>query len=531
MDEERTKEALSRRVFLKRAAGSVAATALLAACGGNAPTGDTTAPTTAAGGAATAAPTTAAPTTAAGDAATAAPTTAAGGEPTATTAAAMAEPTATTAAAAGAAATATVDPSLPTPEPTVGVSELGSGASQLVFWHGLGGADLKTLNQMLKSYADSKPDIALRAEQYDWGVFYQKVPTATAAGSPPDLAIMHEWGILQFAKQGLLQPMDDIMYNTGLVPKNDFNEVLLKAITVDGKIMAVPFDNHGWGLYYNTKLISDAGLNPDQLPKNGAEFLEWANKLTVDEAGKHPTDADFNPDKVKVWAIHNSWQRFTMPSTFWQFGGGIISEDGKKSLLNDPKTVAAVQYWHDLMYKYHVCPPAVPGTPGGGDLYKTNSLAFWWDGSWSLNFFKDNPDAEKITKAGRLNSLAPDGKQSAKIASHMLVIPVGVSPERVERAKDMIKWMSDNGKTWATSGQVPARLSVQQSPDVQGIWSVKAFAEEFKAIGRPDVTHPAATEIQTTWEAAVSAALANTTPVQQALDEGNQALQAILDRG
>jgi ABC-type glycerol-3-phosphate transport system substrate-binding protein len=509
MDEERTKQSLSRRLFLKRAAGSVAATALLAACGGTAET-----------------PTGAEPTAAAGTE----PTAATGAEPTAATGA---EPTAATGAepTAAPAAEPTLDPSLPTPEPTVAVSELGTGSSPVIFWHGLGGADLATLNQMLKSYADSKPEIALRAEQYDWGVFYQKVPTSAVAGTPPDLAIMHEWGILQFARQGLLQPMDDIMYNTGLVNKDDFNKTLMDAITVDGKIMAVPFDNHGWGLFYNTQLITDAGLDPNNLPKNGAEFLEWANKLTVDEAGKHPNEEGFNPDQVKVWAIHNSWQRFTMPSTFWQFGGGIISDDGKTALLNSPGTVAAVQYWHDLMYKHYVCPPAVPGTPSGGDLYKTNSLAFWWDGSWSLNFFRDNPDAEKVTKAGSLNSLAPDGKQSAKIASHMLVIPVGITDDRLERAKDMIKWMSDNGKTWAQSGQVPARLSVQEDPEVQAIWSVKAFAEEFKTIGRPDVAHAAATEIQTTWEAAVSAALANTTPVQQALDEGNAALQAILDRG
>jgi hypothetical protein len=79
------------------------------------------------------------------------------------------------------------------------------------------------------------------------------------------------------------------------------------------------------------------------------------------------------------------------------------------------------------MYKHFVCPPAVPGAVGGGDLMKTNSLAFWWDGSWSLNFFKDNPDVAAVTNATRLNSLAPDGKQVAKMASHMLVVPVGVA--------------------------------------------------------------------------------------------------------
>ena len=500
MNDNQPDPKLTRREFL-RASSLAAGAAILAACGSS--TGSTPAPTAAG---AAAAP------TAAG--ATAAPT--AAGAATAPTAAADA-------------AAPTVVPQA-TPEPTVVVSELGSGSEQMVFWHGLGGADLKTLNVMLDSYAKSEPKIKLRAEQYDWNVFYQKLPTSVVANTPPDLAIMHEWAIKQFVAQGLLQPMDEIIYDTNIVPKSDFNPGLINTITVDGKTMAVPFDNHGWGLFYNTKLISDAGLNPDKLPANGAEFVDWANKLTVDEAGKHPTEDGFNADKVKVWAIHSSWQRFTMPSTIWQFGGGIISEDGKKAMLDTPETIAAIQYWYDLMYKYRVCPPAIPGTPGGGDLYKTNSLAFWWDGSWSLNFFKDNPELEPITRAGSLNSLAPDGKKSAKIASHMMVIPVGVKPDGIERAKKMIKWMSDNGKTWATSGQVPARLSVQQDPAVQGIWSVKAFAQEFKEIGRTDVPHVAITEIVTAWEAAVSAALAKTTPVADALKEGNAQVQAILDR-
>jgi ABC-type glycerol-3-phosphate transport system substrate-binding protein len=182
------------------------------------------------------------------------------------------------------------------------------------------------------------------------------------------------------------------------------------------------------------------------------------------------------------------------------------------------------------MYKHHVAPPAVPNGTAGNDLMKTNSLAFEWDGSWNLNFFKDNPDLAANVKAARLNSLAPDGKQVAKIASHMLVVPTGVQGDALARAKDLIKWLSDNGKTWANSGQVPARLTVQQDPAVQEIWSVKAMAEEFKSVGKTDVPHVAASEIQTTWEQAVSGALANTTPVKEALTQGSKALQAILDR-
>jgi ABC-type glycerol-3-phosphate transport system substrate-binding protein len=491
---------VGRRHALKAIAFG-AAGVTLAACGGSAATP------------------TAAPAAPAADAPTAAPAAPAAEAPTAAPAEAPAEATAAPAA------------GEPTPEPTPAVADIGAGSKSVVFWHGLGGADGATMQEMLKSYASSKGDTTVRSETYDWGVFYQKLPTSVVAKSPPNMAIMHDWAIKQFAAQGILQPADDIFFSTGLVPKDDFNPGLIETITVDGKTMAVPFDNHGWGLYYNTKLIKDAGLDPENLPKNGDEFIQWALKLTVDESGKHPDESGFNPDKVKVWAIHNTWQKFTMPSTMWQYGGGIISDDGKKSMFDSEATIAAFQYWYDLMYKHFVCPPAVPGAIGGGDLMKTNSLAFWWDGSWSLNFFKDNPDVAAVTKATRLNSLAPDGKQVAKMASHMLVVPVGVEGDQLELAKDLIKWLSDNGKTWANSGQVPARLSVQKDPDVQNIWSVKAFAEEFTSIGKTDVAHQSATEIVTTWEAAASGVLAKVMPIKDGLAEASKAIQAILDRG
>jgi len=419
----------------------------------------------------------------------------------------------------------------PTPEPTVAIGEYGKADKPTVVWHGLGGADGATFAKMLEQYAKETEGVAVRSETYDWNVFFQKFPTAVAAGTPPDWAIFHAAEVPQMASQSLMQPVDDIFFTTGDLPKDDFGKAIMDVITIEGKTMAVPFDNHGWLQYVNTKVIKDAGLDPMKLPTNGAEFVDFALKVTTDEAGKHPTDSGFNPDKIKVWAIHQSWPRFTIPSTLWQFGGGTISADQKKSLLDDEKSIAAVQYWHDLMYKHKVVPPQVPGQLGSYDLYKTNSLAIMWDGTWSLNFFKDNPDILPPTSyASGLLSLAPDGTQAGKIDSHIMCIPAGVKDDGIERAKKLIKWLSDNGKTWATSGQIPARLSVQQSPEVQAIWSVKAAAEAFNKIGHTEVPHKAFIEIQTAWETAVSAALTNTTPVEQALKDGAKQIQESLDR-
>jgi multiple sugar transport system substrate-binding protein len=278
-------------------------------------------------------------------------------------------------------------------------------------------------------------------------------------------------------------------------------------------------------------LIADAGLDPNNLPKNGAEFLDWAQKLTTDKNGKHPTEAGFDKDNVQVWAMEYTWPRFTIPSTLWQFGASVVSADGKKATLDSPQAIAAVQYWHDLMYKYYVAPPAVPGKMWAGDLYKVNRLVFMWEGTWTQGFMLDNPDVAAITKTAFINSLAPDGKQAVKFDAHIMSIPTGVDDAGQKAARVLIAWLAKNGAAWSESGQVPAMFKVQEDPVVLARPSVAMAANQFKAIGRTDTSSKLFIEIQTAWETAVGNALASSTAdVAAELKKGNAVIQAILDR-
>jgi ABC-type glycerol-3-phosphate transport system substrate-binding protein len=332
------------------------------------------------------------------------------------------------------------------------------------------------------------------------------------------------------AAEGLMQPMEDF-FETGSIGKDQFNEVLINGITVDGNTMAVPFDNHGWLLWVNTKVIEDAGLNPNTLPANGAEFIDWALKVTTDVNGKHPTDDGFDPDNVQVYATYWTWPRFTVPTTLWQFGGAVVSEDLKTATLDSAESMAAIQYLHDLMYKHNVMNRYQPGTPYGGEPYENNQIALWWEGTWTGGYMRDRPEVAALTRPEFINSYAPDGHQAVKFDSHIFSIPTGANPDGRDKTYAMIKYLVENGAYWANSGQVPALKSVQALPEVQAIPSVAKAAEQFNAIGRTDTAHKAFIEIQTAWETAVGNALA--TPdadIARALADGSTAIQAILDR-
>ena len=153
------------------------------------------------------------------------------------------------------------------------------------------------------------------------------------------MVIFHAAEVQQMASQGLMTPLEDIMYADGTIKKSDYNPSLIDQITVDGQTMAVPFDNHGWMLWYDKKILADAGYptDPESLPKNGAEFLEWAQKITTDVNGKHPLDAGFDKDNVQIWAHSFTWPNYTQPTTLWQFGGGVLSPDNKTVILDTPE--------------------------------------------------------------------------------------------------------------------------------------------------------------------------------------------------
>ena len=73
-----------------------------------------------------------------------------------------------------------------------------------------------------------------------------------------------------------------------------------------------------------------------------------------------------------------------IPTTLWQFGAQCHQRQmARQPPSTAPKRSPPIQYWHDLMYKYYVAPPAVPGKMWAGDLYKINRLVFMWEGTWT----------------------------------------------------------------------------------------------------------------------------------------------------
>ncbi|MDA3956722.1 ABC transporter substrate-binding protein [Oceanispirochaeta sp.] len=405
------------------------------------------------------------------------------------------------------------------------VTEAGSGDLKLIFWNGLTGSDGVTLDGIIENYTKKNTDVSVRVEKMEWSTYFDKLLTSLVSGNPPDLFLLHEFEIPQFASQGVLLDTSDFFKPVGPIDKKDFEPAYLKALEYEGGFYGVPLDRHGWGVVVNNKLFHAAGIDPTMVPKNEAEFIALAQKLTLDASGKNATQAGFDAKNVVQWGTHTSWLKPQFLTILWQNGGDWT--DGKgNATLNTAAAKSSLQFLYDLIYKYHVAP--IPAGFDGWQSFANDQVAIIPEGCWMFNFLEDNKMDYSVWEYPRI------GKKQAAVwtSGHVFYMPAGLSGEKLAAAKDLINYMFNNTKEWATAGMPPASLSVRNSLDPAEVPIAVTYGKSFARQGRFDQGHVAITEIiDKGYMPELDACLNGLKTVDEALNDANDTVQSILDRG
>jgi ABC-type glycerol-3-phosphate transport system substrate-binding protein len=168
--------------------------------------------------------------------------------------------------------------------------------------------------------------------------------TQLVGGQGAELVTEDTFWYGDFFKSGALLPLDDLIKADGydLAP---FWPALLQDIKVQNQLVGLPNNgNIGANIYYyNADLLKAAGAaEPDPKVWTTDDLLEIAKKVTK---------------KGQVWGF----QPFTKSTFFFghftrMFGSELISDDGKKSLLDSKEAVAAMKWLYDLVYTHEVTP-------------------------------------------------------------------------------------------------------------------------------------------------------------------------------
>lgn len=151
-------------------------------------------------------------------------------------------------------------------------------------------------------------------------------------------------------------------------------------------------------MWFDEDVTSAAGVTPPASPGEAWKFdalAEAADKMTVDDEGRHPSDSGFNAQKVRVYGVAAPTSLPSLVALFKSNGIDLFDEEGTKTNIDTPEAIEVLQNISDLIFTHRVSPtPAQASTFGASTalLLASKRVAMAVDGQWALLDLSQTPN-------------------------------------------------------------------------------------------------------------------------------------------
>jgi len=184
--------------------------------------------------------------------------------------------------------------------------------------------------ELKRTFEQENPGVTVKNVTVPQAVFFDKQFADVSSGNPADIVTLYDPDLRAYLEHDVLEPLDPYL-TAARISIASFIPTA-KLAEKGGKTYAVPFQINARALFYNEKLLRDAGLQP---PKTLAEFQAAIKKLRKDDLQQFGFATVSKPGSANFLYIE------IMPIVVG-FGGGFF-KDGKPS-ANAPETVAALKF-------------------------------------------------------------------------------------------------------------------------------------------------------------------------------------------
>lgn len=326
-----------------------------------------------------------------------------------------------------------------------GGSSSAGGKTVLTFWTRDSQKDF--INPIIDKYNASQKKIQVKVTVIPQAEFVQKLGTAAATATGPDVTSLDLVYAPFFAQAGALE---DITAKAKSLPYFDkLSPTHLRLGTYKGKIYALPFTAEASVLYYNKGLFKKAGLDPAKPPTTWAELESDATKITALGGG------------IKGFYFSGACggcNVFTLSPLIWGSGGDIMK--GDKAALDSPEVTDALTLYRSMWDKGLISPSAKTddgATFGGG--FGDGKLGMVGSGAFQVGSLKkDHPDLD----FGVTPLPGKDGGSSSFAGGDTITIMKGT--KNADAAWKFVQWATDAAqKAVAATGVVPVRSDIAAS--------------------------------------------------------------------
>lgn len=316
-----------------------------------------------------------------------------------------------------------------------GCSSSGSGSSSsgatITYWASNQGTSLANDKQVLTPVLDEftkETGVKVKLEVIGWNDLQTRIQTAVTSGQGPDVLNIGNTWAASLQATGAFLPFDDANMKS-IGGSDKFVKTALETGGAPGKpVTSVPLYGLAYGLYYNKKMYTDAGLQP---PTTWEELVTAAKKLTTGSQYGFSLAAGSYTENVHFAFINAS-----------QNGGEWFDSKGNPTFTQQAN-IDGIKRYLDLMQTDKVVNPSNAQYDNG--VQAVNDFA---TGKVAMILSQNNADASIVSNGMKSDQYgvvpfpAPEGAK--KIASFPAGINLSIfkNTKNKDAALKFVKYMT-----------------------------------------------------------------------------------------
>lgn len=376
------------------------------------------------------------------------------------------------------------------------------------------------MQELIRRYESENPGKTIRWIDVPFEAINQKFMAAIAAGEPPDVINLSGDYLAQFIAMKVLTDLDTLV--TVQDREAYFPAAWEAGQGFDGGSYALPWYLATYITIYNRRLLEEAGLSQNDLPRTYDQLLQLA-RIYKDRSGKFLFFFNMGEE---------SYLHFVLGSE----GLSVLTSDRRRANLNSPGVVTALQPWVQLFRDGYLPRESImEGHRQAIQLYSSGQVALISGGAQFLKIIQENaPNIYNQTDVAPA-ILGKAGKHN--MAPMMVSIPRASSNK--QNALDFALYLTNARNQLEFCRQVPILPSIRAAlADSFFIRIEDDLESKARAIAAAQLPQarvlqpplPSTARLYRVFGEAIQKACLGHMPLQKALDEAAAIWDNVLDK-
>lgn len=331
------------------------------------------------------------------------------------------------------------------------------------------GREGEVVTQLLPDFERAHPGIRVDVQQLPWSAAHEKLLTAFAGDSTPDLCQLGNTWIPEFAALNALVSLDADVARSSIVDPHDYFAGIWNTNRIAGKLYGVPWYVDTRLLFYRSDLLAQAGYTAP--PRS---WGEWTPMLAANKRLGAP-------DRFGIVLPANEFE--PLVAFALQQGDPLLRDDGRYGNFESPGFTRALEFYVG-MFRHGYAPPSTNADVSNvWNEFGRGYFIFYISGPWNIGEFE-----RRLPKSLQRSWMTaplpgPDGPGASIAGGSSLVL--FRSARNKPAAWQLIEYLSQPSvqrRFHELTGDLPPRRSAWIEGALAGDIYARAFRDQLERV-------------------------------------------------